>query len=123
MQILSDVSVSSNRATWRQPDRAMFSISIAAELTGLHPQTLRSYEREGLLEPARSAGGTRKYSPSEIDRLREISDLVSHGLNMAGVRRVLILERDIRRLQADVSELRELRQEVSRLRSALRKAP
>lgn len=123
MQILSDVSVSSNRATWRQPDRAMFSISIAAELTGLHPQTLRSYEREGLLEPARSAGGTRKYSPSEIDRLREISDLVSDGLNMAGVRRVLILERDIRRLQADVSELRELRQEVSRLRSALRKAP
>jgi len=108
---------------WGQPDRAMFSISIAAELTGVHPQTLRSYEREGLLEPARTAGGTRKYSPREIDRLREIAGLVSAGLNIAGVRKVLILEREIRRLQADVSKLGELQREVGRLRAALGTEP
>jgi MerR family transcriptional regulator/heat shock protein HspR len=106
---------------WPQPDRALFSISVAAELTGLHPQTLRSYERGGLLEPSRSAGGTRRYSPREIDQLREIAALISEGLNLAGVRRVLNLERQIRELQADVSRLGELQQEVTRLRSALAK--
>jgi len=109
----------SARSPWPQPDRALFSISVAAELTGLHPQTLRSYERGGLLEPSRSAGGTRRYSPREIDQLREIAALVSEGLNLAGVRRVLNLERQIRELQADVSRLGELQREVTRLRSAL----
>jgi len=111
----------SARSPWPQPDRALFSISVAAELTGLHPQTLRSYERGGLLEPSRSAGGTRRYSPREIDQLREIAALVSEGLNLAGVRRVLNLERQIRELQADVSRLGELQREVTRLRSALAK--
>ena len=111
----------SPRSPWPQPDRALFSISVAAELTGLHPQTLRSYERGGLLEPSRSAGGTRRYSPREIDQLREIAALVSEGLNLAGVRRVLNLERQIRELQADVSRLGELQREVTRLRSALAK--
>jgi len=121
VQILLHRPMGSARSPWPQPDRALFSISVAAELTGLHPQTLRSYERGGLLEPSRSAGGTRRYSPREIDQLREIAALVSEGLNLAGVRRVLNLERQIRELQADVSRLGELQREVTRLRSALAK--
>jgi MerR family transcriptional regulator, heat shock protein HspR len=107
---------------WRQPDRALFSISVAAELAGLHPQTLRSYEREGLLTPARSAGGTRKYSAREVDHLREIAALVASGINSAGVRRVLSLERQVRRLQGDASKVADLEQEVVRLRSELDEA-
>jgi curved DNA-binding protein CbpA len=73
----------------RQPAvRGLFSISVAAELAGLHPQTLRIYEREGLLDPARSAGGTRRYSRRDIDRLQEICALTADGLNLAGIRRV-----------------------------------
>jgi MerR family transcriptional regulator/heat shock protein HspR len=108
--------------TWPDPNRALFAISVAAELTGLHPQTLRIYEREGLLEPARSPGGTRRYSSDEIDRLREIAALTAAGLNIAGVRRVLDLERQMRRLEADVSVLRELQQEVRRLKAELASA-
>ena len=62
---------------WPDPDRALFSISVAAELAGLHPQTLRIYEREGLLDPGRSAGGTRRYSRSDIGRLQEICALTA----------------------------------------------
>jgi MerR family transcriptional regulator/heat shock protein HspR len=93
---------------WADPDRALFSISIAAELAGLHPQTLRIYEREGLLDPARSPGGTRRYSSRDIDRLREICALTADGLNLAGIRRVLQLQEETRRLQAELAELREL---------------
>ena len=74
---------------WADLDRGLFSISVAAELAGLHPQTLRIYEREGLLDPARSAGGTRRYSRRDIDRLAEICALTADGLNLAGIRRVL----------------------------------
>ena len=111
--------MTSKQGSWPQRDRALFSISVAAELTGLHPQTLRGYEREGLLEPARSAGGTRRYSPREIERLQEIAALVSAGINLAGVRRVLALQRQVRRLRADVSEVDELRDEVRRLQAEL----
>ncbi len=93
---------------WADPRRGMFSISVAAELSGLHPQTLRSYEREGLLDPVRSAGQTRRYSPRDIDRLREISTLTAAGLNLAGVRLVLELQQETRRLQAEIDRLREL---------------
>jgi MerR family transcriptional regulator/heat shock protein HspR len=77
---------------------------VAAELAGLHPQTLRIYEREGLLDPARSAGGTRRY----IGRLQEICALTADGLNRAGIRRVLQLREETRQLQAELAQLREL---------------
>ena len=70
-------------------DRGLFSISVAADLAGLHPQTLRIYEREGLLDPARSAGGTRRFSRRDIEKLAEICALTADGLNLAGIRRVL----------------------------------
>ena len=91
---------------WTQPGRGLFSISVAAELTGLHPQTLRIYEREGLLDPARSPGGTRRYSTQDIGRLHQIMALTSDGLNLAGVRRVLELQEETRRLQAEIDQLK-----------------
>ena len=93
---------------WADLDRGLFSISVAAELAGLHPQTLRIYEREGLLDPARSAGGTRRYSRRDIDRPAEICALTADGLNLAGIRRVLQLQEETRLLQAEVARLREL---------------
>jgi MerR family transcriptional regulator/heat shock protein HspR len=93
---------------WADPDRGLFSISVAAELAGLHPQTLRIYEREGLLDPARSAGGTRRYSRRDIDQLQEICALTADGLNLAGIRRVLQLQEETRQLQAELARLREL---------------
>ena len=93
---------------WADVDRGLFSISVAAELAGLHPQTLRIYEREGLLDPARSAGGTRQYSRRDIDRLAEICALTADGLNLAGIRRVLQLQEETRQLQAELARLRAL---------------
>lgn len=93
---------------WSDPHRGLFSISVAAELAGLHPQTLRIWEREGLVEPSRSAGNTRRYSPRDIDRLQEIAALTADGLNLAGVRRVLELQQETRRLQAEVERLQAL---------------
>jgi MerR family transcriptional regulator/heat shock protein HspR len=86
----------------------VFGISVAAELAGLHPQTLRIYEREGLLAPARSPGGTRRYSSRDISRLQEICALTADGLNLAGIRRVLQLQEETRRLQAELAALRKL---------------
>ena len=94
---------------WADKDRGLFSISVAAELAGVHPQTLRLYEREGLLDPVRTAGGTRRYSRNDIDRLAEILTLTGAGLNLAGVRRVLELQDETRRLRAEIDELRERR--------------
>ena len=91
---------------WTQPGRGLFSISVAAELTGLHPQTLRIYEREGLLDPARSPGGTRRYSTDDIGRLHQIMALTADGLNLAGVRRVLELQEETRRLQAEIEAIK-----------------
>ena len=93
---------------WADVDRGLFSISVAAELAGLHPQTLRIYEREGLLDPARSAGGTRRYSRRDIDRLQQICALTADGLNMAGIRRVLELQEETRRLEAELARLQAL---------------
>jgi MerR family transcriptional regulator, heat shock protein HspR len=89
-------------------DSPIFVISVAAELAGLHPQTLRIYEREGLLDPARSTGGTRRYSRRDIGRLQQICALTADGLNLAGIRRVLQLQEETRQLQAEVARLREL---------------
>ena len=77
---------------WADLDRGLFGISVAAELAGLHPQTLRIYEREGLLEPARTVGGSRRYSEHDISQLRRIQDLTNAGLNLEGVKRVLELD-------------------------------
>jgi DNA-binding transcriptional MerR regulator len=91
---------------WAEPGRGLFSISVAAELSGLHPQTLRIYEREGLVDPARSPGGTRRYSTDDIGRLHQVMALTADGLNLAGVRRVLELQEETRRLQAEIDRLK-----------------
>jgi MerR family transcriptional regulator/heat shock protein HspR len=106
-------------APWPEPDRALFSISVAAELSGLHPQTLRAYEREGFLEPTRTPGGTRRYSGAEVDRLREISALADAGVNVAGMRRILDLEKTVRRLQAKLSRLEAVEADMHRLRAEI----
>ena len=85
--------------------RAVYVISVAAELAGMHPQTLRIYERRGLLLPARTGGGTRRYSEADIVALRRIQELTNEGLNLAGVKRVLELELEVERLQRTVGEL------------------
>jgi MerR family transcriptional regulator, heat shock protein HspR len=87
--------------------RAVFVISVAAELAGMHPQTLRIYERKGLIDPFRTPGGTRRYSREDIERLQLIQDLTSQGLNLEGVRRVLALQEENRHLKAKVSRLRQ----------------
>jgi MerR family transcriptional regulator, heat shock protein HspR len=92
---------------WADLDRGLFGISVAAELAGLHPQTLRIYEREGLLEPARTVGGSRRYSRRDIGRLQEICALTADGLNLAGIRRVLQLQEETRQLHVELARLRE----------------
>src|SRR5436309_754794 len=86
--------------------RAVYVISVAAELAGVHPQTLRIYERKGLLDPARTAGGNRRYSDVDLERLRRIAELTDDGLNLAGVRRVLELEQEITRLENELLRMR-----------------
>jgi MerR family transcriptional regulator/heat shock protein HspR len=80
--------------------RAVYIISVAAELAGVHPQTLRIYERKGLLEPARTTGGSRRYSQADIEHLRRIQQLTDEGLNLAGVKRVLELEARLAELES-----------------------
>ncbi len=95
--------------------RALYVISVAAELAGVHPQTLRIYERKGLLEPSRTSGGSRRYSEQDLRRLRRIQDLTAAGVNLEGVRRILKLEEDIVRLEEEMDGLRShLREEVDR---------
>ncbi|HJR24635.1 MAG TPA: helix-turn-helix transcriptional regulator [Acidimicrobiales bacterium] len=84
-------------------DRALYVISVAAELSGLHPQTLRIYERKGLVDPARTGGGSRRYSDADIAQLRRIQELTSEGLNLAGVQRVLELEAEVARLREQLT--------------------
>jgi MerR family transcriptional regulator/heat shock protein HspR len=91
----------------RDPQRAVFVISVAAELAGVHPQTLRIYERKGLLDPARTGGGSRRYSEFDIDRLRRIQELTNEGLNLAGVKMVLALEEELARLRERMAQLQE----------------
>lgn len=93
---------------------ALYVISVAAELAGMHPQTLRIYERRGLLQPARTTGGNRRYSNSDIQRLLRISELAEAGMNLEGIRQVLELEAQVAQLQAEVAQLqRELAVAVS----------
>ena len=95
-------------------ERGRYMISVAAELAGLHPQTLRMYEAKRLVTPARTPGGTRLYSDADVERLRLIQRLTTElGLNLAGVAHVLRLEDELRRLQARMRQLeRQLRDEI-----------
>jgi MerR family transcriptional regulator/heat shock protein HspR len=86
--------------------RAVYVISVAAELAGLHPQTLRIYERKGLVDPARTGGGSRRYSDEDIAQLRRIQELTSEGLNLVGVQRVLELEAQIADLRHQLQAAR-----------------
>jgi MerR family transcriptional regulator/heat shock protein HspR len=113
-----------------EQDRAVFVISVAAELVGVHPQTLRIYEREGLVRPKRaSSSNARRYSERDIQRLLEIKRLTSDGMNLEGVRRVIELTQEIGRLQATVAALeaelraqaRRHRQEVEAVRRSARR--
>jgi MerR family transcriptional regulator/heat shock protein HspR len=86
--------------------RAVYVISVAAELAGVHPQTLRIYERKGLLDPARTGGGNRRYSEADIAHLRRIQELTAAGLNLEGVRRVMALESEVGRLRTELEMTR-----------------
>ena len=89
-----------------EPSRAVYVISVAAELAGVHPQTLRIYERKGLVDPARTEGGSRRYSDADINQLRRIQELTNEGLNLAGVKRVLELEAMVEQMQRELAEVR-----------------
>ena len=101
------------------PEAAVYVISVAAELTGLHPQTLRTYERLGLITPGRTGGGGRRYSLRDIELLRSIAELTSTGIGIEGVRRILELEH---RAVALASRNAELQAELAATRAALREA-
>src|SRR5882757_5083510 len=79
----------------RDPRQAVFVISVAAELAGVHPQTLRIYERKGLLNPARTSGRSRRYSDHDIQLLRRIQELTNEGISLVGVHRILALEQEL----------------------------
>jgi MerR family transcriptional regulator/heat shock protein HspR len=87
--------------------RAVFAISVAADLVGTGVQNLRVYESRGLVEPERTSGGTRMYSQADVDRIRRITELLAAGLNLAGVEQVLLLEAENARLRAEVRRLRD----------------
>src|SRR5437660_4297266 len=114
-------------ATMRRPDpqpaavssRAVYVISVAAELAGVHPQTLRIYERKGLIRPARTSGRSRRYSEHDIAMLRRIQELTNAGVSLAGVERVLELEA---RLADAGARIAELERELERMQSAAREA-
>ena len=89
----------------RSPNHAVYVISVAAEPSEKHPQTLRIYERKGLVDPARTGGGSRRYSDADISRLQRIQELTNEGLNLAGVKRVLELEAQVARLRDEIREL------------------
>jgi MerR family transcriptional regulator, heat shock protein HspR len=89
-----------------ESDQALYAISVAAELTGVHPQMLRTYETKGLIQPYRTDGGTRRYSGDDLALVDRITTLLAAGLNLAGVEHVLALEAETRRLQAEVDALR-----------------
>jgi MerR family transcriptional regulator/heat shock protein HspR len=87
--------------------RAVYIISVAAELAGVHPQTLRIYERKGLVHPQRTSGNTRRYSQQDIERLQAIQTLTEEGVNLAGVKRIIELRSEVEGLRGQVEELRE----------------
>jgi len=111
------------RAQGADRETPLFMISVVAELLGVHPQTLRLYEREGYVRPRRTRGGTRLYSEADVETVRRILHLTRElGVNLAGVEVVLEMRRKLERMQADLAEAlefvrREMRREVERQRS------
>lgn len=110
-------------------DRGVFMISVAAELAGVHPQTLRMYEARGLIAPRRSRGNTRLYSQRDVELLRRIQEMTTEiGMNLAGVEAVLALERDLERMRSEMSAMkrraealeRAMDQEIARVRQTFR---
>ena len=102
--------------------RAVYVISVAAELAGMHPQTLRFYERKGLVDPSRTGGGNRRYSDEDIARLRRIASLTATGLNLEGARRVLELEQELERVRAELDRVRaEARDALDRTHRSYRR--
>ena len=92
----------------RDEDRAVYIISVAAELAGVHPQTLRIYERKGLVAPQRTSGNTRRYSDRDIALLRQIQDLTQEGgINLAGVKMIIELQAQLEALRAETDDLQE----------------
>src|SRR5919197_6268714 len=104
-------------------DRPRYMISVAAELVGMHPQTLRMYEQKGLVRPQRTAGNTRLYSEADLERLRLIQNLTTQlGLNLAGVEAVLDLEEQLQRMQARMKRLeREMREAIEQVHRKYRR--
>jgi MerR family transcriptional regulator/heat shock protein HspR len=103
--------------------RPIYMISVAAELVGMHPQTLRMYETKGLVRPERTPGGTRLYSEADVERLRIVQRLTTElGLNLAGVELVLRLEDELRKAHAQIERLQQqLRQEVQNVHKQYRR--
>jgi MerR family transcriptional regulator, heat shock protein HspR len=102
--------------------RAVYVISVAAELAGVHPQTLRIYERKGLLDPRRTSGGSRRFSEHDLSKLRRIQSLVTEGLNLKGVSRVLQLEAEVAMLQRELDDQwARARQEAERIHRQYRR--
>ncbi len=99
--------------------KAVYVISVAAELAGMHPQTLRIYERRGLVYPIRTDGGSRRYSEEDVRRLRRIQELTNSGLNLEGVKKLMELEGEIQSLKEELevtkAELKRQREETDRL--------
>ncbi len=105
--------------TERDEERAVYIISVAAELAGVHPQTLRIYERKGLVAPKRTAGNTRRYSDRDIRLLRQIQDLTQEsGVNLAGVKVIIELQAQLEALRAKTDELRAALEEQERVTDA-----
>ena len=104
-------------------DRPIYMISVAAELVGVHPQTLRLYENKGLVRPKRTPGGTRLYSEADVERLRIVQRLTTEvGLNLAGVELVLRLEDELRKAQVQIDRLqKQLREDIQRVHKEYRR--
>jgi MerR family transcriptional regulator, heat shock protein HspR len=115
----------SKRENPEASDRALYIISVAAELAGVHPQTLRIYERKGLLQPARTSGNTRRYSDRDLDRLRAIQKLTQeHGVNLAGVKMIVELENEMDRMRQRLDRMmRELENTRRRLEEEADREP
>jgi MerR family transcriptional regulator, heat shock protein HspR len=109
----------------REEERALYIISVAAELAGVHPQTLRIYERKGLIEPQRTEGRSRRYSDRDIELLQHIQELTNEGVGLAGVKRILELELALEKAKAEIERLREqvkrARQEVAETEARVRR--
>jgi MerR family transcriptional regulator, heat shock protein HspR len=89
----------------KREDRALYVISVAAELAGVHPQTLRIYERKGLVEPQRTIGRSRRYSDRDIRRLQRIQELTNEGVSLAGVKRIIALEEELDDARGEIERL------------------